>query len=229
MSNSTFTITYWSDYACPYCYIGETRLKKALAALNLLDQTTLIMRSFPLDPNAPAVPSGKDIVARIAEKYGFSMEESARQVHQITQLGQQEGLDFHYESVLSTNTLDAHRLTKYAASLRDPVVTQHVIEEFFRANFEKNLPLSDHQVLLDAAAVAGLDTEGAEAILHSDAFLKEVLQDHQEAMQYGIQAVPFFVIGSYYVPGAVTVDDFKTVLQSALAEDPHTAPAIPTI
>ena len=23
-------ITYWSDYACPYCYIGEARLKKAL-------------------------------------------------------------------------------------------------------------------------------------------------------------------------------------------------------
>lgn len=23
-------IVYWSDYACPYCYIGETRLKKAI-------------------------------------------------------------------------------------------------------------------------------------------------------------------------------------------------------
>ena len=22
-------IDYWSDYACPYCYIGEARLKKA--------------------------------------------------------------------------------------------------------------------------------------------------------------------------------------------------------
>lgn len=23
-------ITYWSDFACPYCYIGNTRLKKAV-------------------------------------------------------------------------------------------------------------------------------------------------------------------------------------------------------
>lgn len=26
-------VTYWSDYACPYCYIGETRLRKAIEAL----------------------------------------------------------------------------------------------------------------------------------------------------------------------------------------------------
>ena len=28
-------VTYWSDYACPYCYIGETRLRKAIASLGL--------------------------------------------------------------------------------------------------------------------------------------------------------------------------------------------------
>ena len=28
-------ITYWSDYACPYCYIGEARLEKAIEELGL--------------------------------------------------------------------------------------------------------------------------------------------------------------------------------------------------
>nr|WP_295161898.1 DsbA family protein [uncultured Methanobrevibacter sp.] len=29
-------ITYWSDFACPYCYIGNTRLKRALNFHQLL-------------------------------------------------------------------------------------------------------------------------------------------------------------------------------------------------
>ena len=28
-------ITYWSDFACPYCYIGEERLLKAIKRLGM--------------------------------------------------------------------------------------------------------------------------------------------------------------------------------------------------
>ncbi len=45
-------IELWSDYACPYCYIGEVRLKKALAEIDNKDEIKVIMKSFELDPNA---------------------------------------------------------------------------------------------------------------------------------------------------------------------------------
>ena len=35
-------ITYWSDYACPFCYIGEERLKKALEELGLTREAHLV-------------------------------------------------------------------------------------------------------------------------------------------------------------------------------------------
>ena len=35
-------ITYWSDYACPYCYIGEARLKKVLASAPELRDVTAV-------------------------------------------------------------------------------------------------------------------------------------------------------------------------------------------
>lgn len=31
------TISIWSDFACPYCYIGETRLEKAIEELGMSD------------------------------------------------------------------------------------------------------------------------------------------------------------------------------------------------
>ena len=45
-------ITYWSDYACPYCYIGEARLKKVLASAPELRDVEVEMKSFQLDPTA---------------------------------------------------------------------------------------------------------------------------------------------------------------------------------
>ena len=46
-------VTYWSDYACPYCYIGETRLGKAIASLGLEGEVEVEMRAFELNPDAP--------------------------------------------------------------------------------------------------------------------------------------------------------------------------------
>lgn len=39
-------IVYWSDYACPYCYIGETHLKTAIRELGLERETTVEMKAF---------------------------------------------------------------------------------------------------------------------------------------------------------------------------------------
>ena len=44
-------IVYWSDYACPYCYIGETRLKKAIKKLGLENEVEIETQAFELDPN----------------------------------------------------------------------------------------------------------------------------------------------------------------------------------
>lgn len=70
-------ITYWSDFACPYCYIGNTRLKRAIKDLDL--DVEFDIRAFELDQNAP-----KDVesttVERFAIKYGLSREDAEKQV-----------------------------------------------------------------------------------------------------------------------------------------------------
>ena len=46
-------ITYWSDFACPYCYIGNTRLHRALEDLNI--DADIKMKAFELDMSAPSL------------------------------------------------------------------------------------------------------------------------------------------------------------------------------
>ena len=49
-------IEYWSDFACPFCYIAETRMKKALRELDISDECRLDFKAFELNQDAPKVP-----------------------------------------------------------------------------------------------------------------------------------------------------------------------------
>ena len=205
-------ITYWSDYACPYCYIGEARLKRALSYIPELKDTEIEMKSFQLDPSAGQHAAG-DTQTRFAHKYGISMEAAGRQIDTISQMGRAEGIDFKYATTLFTNTMDAHRLTKLAESKGDPKVTDKVITALFDAYFTQNEELADRDLLCRIGVQCGLDREEVQQMLRSDRFRDEVLLDERQAAAMGVHAVPFFVIdGKYTVSGAPETEGFRRAL-----------------
>lgn len=141
-------ITYWSDYACPYCYIGEARMKKALGEIteNENVDVEIEMKAFQLDPSAGEHATG-DTQTRFAKKYGISYEHAGRSIEHISEMGRDEGIDFRYATTLFTNTMDAHRLTKLAQSKDDPEIADKVIERLFGAYFTDNKELADKELL----------------------------------------------------------------------------------
>jgi len=209
-------ITYWSDFACPYCYIGNTRLKRAIDDLNL--DVEFDIRAFELDQNAPANVQSTT-VERFAKKYGLSHEDAQRQVSQISGLGQDEGIDFKYETTLYTNTRDAHRLIKLAQS-KYPDKVEQLSESLFNAYFVENLKLADKDVLLEISLNADLDETDVKDVLDSDLYNIDVENDEDTALSVGIHAVPFYLFDNKYsVPGALSYDDFKNVLSQITAEN----------
>jgi len=55
-------IDIWSDLVCPWCAIGKANLDQALQQFEHAGDTDVIWRSFELDPGAPAVRTGFDLV-----------------------------------------------------------------------------------------------------------------------------------------------------------------------
>ena len=210
-------ITYWSDYACPYCYIGEARLKKAIDDIPELKDVEIEMKAFQLDPSAGEHAAG-DTQTRFAHKYGISMQEAGETIEHISQMGIAEGLDFKYATTLFTNTMDAHRLTKLAQSKNDPELAEKIIEALFKAYFTDNKELADKELLQKIGEDAGLDAEEVKEVLSSDKYKDEVLLDEREAARYGIHAVPFFVVGQYGISGAQSVDGMKATIMKVMEE-----------
>ena len=210
-------ITYWSDYACPFCYIGEGFLKQAIAKLDTKETFEFVMKAFQLDPGAP-LKAEKPNIERTMAKYHMTREQAEARLAQMNAMSAAAGLEFNYATALNTNTMDAHRLTKYAQR-EEPEKADKLIETLYENYFVRNTELADHEILKAAAAEAGLNMERVEQVLNSDEYLHKVRGEIQEAAEMGIRGVPFFIIGQYGVSGAQPAEFMQEVLETVLKEE----------
>ncbi|MEK1928278.1 MAG: DsbA family protein [Pararhizobium sp.] len=200
-----------SDVVCPWCYLGKARLDQAIA--NVADDiyVTVNWRPYQLNPDLP--PEGVDHKAHLAAKLGG--QAAVDRAHQmLTGLGQQDGIAFDFDAVkISPNTLDAHRLIRWALT-DGPEMQSKVTALLFRANFEQGRNVGDHAVLLDIAVEAGLDRHVIAALLSSNADKDAVSDEIEMARGMGVTGVPCFIFdGKYAVMGAQSVDALTDALR----------------
>jgi len=215
-------ISYWSDFICPFCYIGEQRMKNLMKELNIFDKFKFKLLSFELDPNAPKQRK-LNIVENLAKKYNMSIDDARNTVNHINELGKAEGIDFKYDTCLGGNTFNAHRLVKYVESKGNYENTEQMIHAIYDAYFTKNLLISDEHVLIELGMKIGMTKEEIEKILNSEEFSKEVREDEEKGYLEGVHGVPYFIVnGNQVISGAVSKDDMKETLLNVLNEEKKT-------
>ena len=195
----SITVDVVSDVVCPWCFIGQKRLDKAIAAAGDVD-VHVRWRPFQLDPTIPR--EGKDRRDYMLGKFGS--EERIREIHaRIEPLGAAESIEFAFDAIkVAPNTLDAHRLIRWAGAVSEDVQNR-LVRRLFQLNFEQGGNIGDHAVLIEAAREAGMDVAVVEALLPSDADVEEVQNEIATASRMGITGVPCFLIeGKYAVMGA---------------------------
>jgi predicted DsbA family dithiol-disulfide isomerase len=209
-------VEIWSDVVCPWCYIGKRNFESALAEFEHRDNVEVVWRSFELDPSAPAVREG-DYASRLAAKYGVAVGDARARLARMTSAAADVGLAFHFDLARPGNTFDAHRLIHLGAAHG---VQDAVKERLLKATFTEGEPIGDRDVLLRLAVEAGLDHSDASAVLDGDAYTGDVRKDEQEAAEFGITAVPFFVIDrTYGIPGAQPPSALGKALKHAWDEN----------
>lgn len=221
-------ISYWSDVACPFCYIGAAHMKEAMARVGILDETELVMKAFELEPNAPKKAKAGSLAKRIAVSHELSKEETKKYMARVERLGASEGLEMHMDKVVAVNTFDAHRLIKFAQSRGDRAVTEALIARLYAAYFARGESVAETSVLTAIAGECGLPAGEAAEVLASDRFAREVRADEQEAAAGGVNSVPFFVFNDKYaVSGAMPVENLVEALTQVLSEERPAASAAP--
>lgn len=205
-------IEIWSDYVCPFCYIGKRRLEEALKQTGLGEKAEIVFKAYELDPNS-ATESNESVQVDLAKKYGMSAQEAKNMTDNVVLQAKTVGLNYNFDKMTSANTFNAHRLAKLAEQEGlDKVVTENLLKAYF-IDGEK---IGTDDVLLRIAVEAGLSRDRVKEVLESDEFAEEVKMDIGEAGQLGVKGVPFFVINrKYAISGAQPVDAFAEALRQA--------------
>lgn len=202
-----------SDVMCPWCLIGKRRLEKALE-LRPGVEVEMRWRPYQLDPTIPE--GGMDRRDYLERKFGGP--ERAKAIYeQIREAGEQEGIDFRFDLIeRSPNTLDAHRLIRWAAT---PGVQNEVVDRLFRLYFTEGANVGDHEVLLGVARDTGMDVELVGNLLESDADVELVQREIALAQQMGVTGVPCYVFaGKFGVLGAQSPEILADALDRAVSE-----------
>ncbi|CAM5658688.1 DsbA family oxidoreductase OS=Streptomyces tendae OX=1932 GN=F3L20_33070 PE=4 SV=1 [Streptomyces tendae] len=129
----------------------------------------------------------------LAGKYG--RERAARMNKEVSAAGPRHGIAFRNETGYAVNTLDAHRLLRWAGLSHGRPVQSRLEELLFAACFTESAELGDHGELLRRVERAGLDRDRAARLLASDEGVAEVRAEVRRARDLGITTVPRFDFG----------------------------------
>ena len=187
-------ILIWSDFQCPFCYMGEKMLENVLSSIELSEPVEIEYKSYQLDPLAPRVP-----VENMTEHFmsGHDMDVAAAEarMEQITDMASKVGLKYNLPGVKVCNTMDAHRLMKFGAERLSQGKLKKLNFSLFKANFEDNLLLSDPNVLAEIAVTVGLERDEVLRMLQTDAYVKAVCHDQDEIdARTDFEFVPYMLL-----------------------------------
>lgn len=200
-------IEVWADVVCPWCWIGEARLYRALEQRPDV-QAEIVWRPYQLQPDLP--PEGKPWDEVVRDKFG-GPERAREMFAHVAAAGEADGLRFDFERIAAhANTRDAHRLVLLA---QEAGLGREMAEALFRANFQEGRDVGKTGVLADVAAQVGLDRDRVARFLGGDQLGRVVDESQAEARELGIDGVPFFVLeGKYAFSGAQPLETFVAVL-----------------
>ena len=218
-------VEIWSDVICPFCYIGKRRIESALAQLPQRERIEITWKSFQLQPETKTDPT-RNALQHLAARKGWSMDVARQVAADLSNRARDVGLAFNYDRTVVANTFDAHRLIHFATAQGKG---DDMTEQLFKSYFIDGRNIADHAFLAELAAGIGLPADEAQDALASDRFADDVRRDIDDALQMGINGVPFFVLDNKYaVSGAQDTSVFVEALTRALNEWNGDSSATPT-
>lgn len=200
---SSTKVVVFSDFVCPFCYIGLHNLRSLQHEFDFEVQ----WRGFQIHPEWPAegLP---------AEQYYRSMDERRRKAawQMIESMAAEAGLEMRPPSVLANSYV--------ALAAQEFAIEQGRADAFeervYRAYFHDQANIGDRGVLRELAQEVGLDTAALDRALAEDRYAMRLKNTALVAHQRGISGVPTFIIGDYPLVGAQDPDVMRQVLQRAI-------------
>ena len=201
------TITVYSDYVCPFCYLGRESLSQYQADRdsNLeIDWQPFDLRSGKRNPDGSidhSVDDGKD------DEYFEQAKESVRQ------LQAKYDVEMTLDLATEVDSLNAEVASYYVKEHYDYETWLAFDEAIFAALWTEGRDIGSEDVLADLASDVGIDADEISAALDDDALRDELTDEFVAAQQAGVTGVPTFAYDGYAARGAVPPEHLQRLVE----------------
>lgn len=197
-------VTVFSDYICPFCYVGHHRLMRLRDAYDL----RINWRFVEIHPETSA--EGEPVAS-----LQYPSEQWNRLMNNLETVAREEGIAMA-EHTLTTNSKDALLLAEAAKQEgRDRFYDLH--ENLFAAFFVHGKNIGDRSVLRELAAQSAINSDLVESAWADSKYEQRILSNYHEARRHAIQAVPSFLFGERKLTGVVPEDMMRRAASDLLA------------
>jgi predicted DsbA family dithiol-disulfide isomerase len=206
-------IEVFSDFSCPFCYIGKKELERSIKEAGYTDQVEIEFKSYQIDSGA-SKEVGQNYYEYFMAQQKVTFEEAQQMTAGMIERAKEVDLAYNFAEMKKVHTENAHRLAKWTkqfgkeAAYTEALMAAHLIE---------GKDLNDESVLLAVIKELNLNVATAKEVLtNPDDFMEELDKDRYDAQQIGVQSVPFFVFENRYgIKGAEPNEVFVRTLHQA--------------
>ena len=189
-------VTVFSDYICPFCYVGHHRL------MRLKDSYDLKINWCFIEIHPETSAEGEPVAS-----LDYPSEQWNLLMKNLEAVAREEGIVMA-EHTFTTNSKDALLLSEASKQEgRDKFYDLH--EKLFSAFFVDSRNIGDREVLRELAADAGISNDVVDSAWNDARHQQHLLNNYNVARRYDIQAVPSFIFGERKLTGVVTEDVFR--------------------
>lgn len=208
MNVAELRVTVFSDYVCPFCYVGHHRLMRLRDTYDL----KINWRFIEIHPETSA--EGEPVAS-----LDYPSEHWDQLMQNLEAIAREEDIPIA-EHNFTTNSRDALLLAEAAKeSGREKFYDLH--ERLFTAFFVDCKNIGDRNILREIAYSSGIHTDVVESAWQDEKYQRRIMSNYRAARTLDIQAVPSFVFGERKLTGVVS----EAVMRSAAREllEQHTA------
>ena len=188
----------FSDYVCPWCYLGDARVKK----IKKTYQIDIQFVHFPLHPETPL--EGR----KLLDLFRSSQNDIDQKNQNMSELMKKEGLPFNHRTYTFNSRL-AQEIGAWAET-KDKNTSIH--DHFFEAYFVNGYNIGLENVILDVVDKSGLDRNEAKNIIEKRTFSNVIDQHWTKSINYGVTGVPTYVYNNQSIVGAQPIENLFNFL-----------------
>jgi predicted DsbA family dithiol-disulfide isomerase len=197
-------VVIYSDYICPFCYIGFHRVEKLKEKFNL----EIEWQPFEIHPETP-----KEGIK--LEQLPFPPGYLEMIMINVKKLADEDGINLKLSEKLPNSRL--------ALSLSEFAKKKMKFDEFHKLVFEnywkEGKDIGDLNLLLELAESIGLKKNEILDYIKSNEPYERMRKILIELRKYGINGVPTFLIGNRFIFGAQPHEVFEKAITDVLEED----------